>query len=154
MKLTPKQIIDLFAQYGNWDKTLGLEIDIDKEGNLFYELEIDDRHLSRPSTSHGGVVAAMMDSVLGIRGLQEATSRGMLCSTVEFKINFLRPALKGQRLRGNAKIDFSGKSLVVLSAEIVVIPHDENQEILMLAKGQGTFNLYVSDTKEFDDFNN
>ncbi len=156
MKLSPEQVLELFKQYGNWDKTLGLEIGLDDDKNIFYELVIDERHLSRPTTSHGGVIAAMMDSVLGITSLQEATSRGMLCSTVEFKINFLRPALKGYRLRGVAQIDFSGKSLLVTSAEIQVISgHKKNkgQEILTLAKGQGTFNLYVSDTSEFNDFN-
>lgn len=156
MKLTPEQVIDLFKQFGNWDKTLGLEINLNDKSEIYYELVIDERHLSRPTTSHGGVIAAMMDSVLGITSLQEATSRGMLCSTVEFKINFLRPALKGYRLRGCAKIDFSGKSLLVTSAEIKMIPDkksDKDQESLILAKGQGTFNLYVSDTTEFEDFN-
>ncbi len=156
MKLSAQQLIELFEQYGNWDKTLGLEINLTDDDQIYYEMLIDERHLSRPTTSHGGVIAAMMDSVLGITSLQEATSRGMLCSTVEFKINFLRPALKGQRLRGCAKIDFSGKSLVVTSAEIQMIPSKDganSEEILTLAKGQGTFNLYKSDTTEFNDFN-
>lgn len=155
MKLNAQGIVDLFKQYGNWDKTLGLEMDIDDQGNIYYDLVIEEKHLSRPTTSHGGVIAAMMDSVLGITSLQEAASRGMLCSTVEFKINFLKPALKGYRLRGKAKIDFSGKSLVVTSAEIQVIPNEKqkNDEIFILAKGQGTFNLYVPDSEEFNDFN-
>jgi len=157
MKLSPEQIIDLFKQYGNWDKSLGLEIALEKKTNgeedLFYQLEIDERHLSRPTTSHGGVIAAMMDSVLGIRALQEATSRGHLCSTVEFKINFLRPALKGDKLEGKAKIDFSGKSLIVLSAQIYATATNENKPSSLVAVGQGTFNLYLADSKEFNDFN-
>jgi len=151
MKLGPEDLIKLFDQFGNWDKTLGLEIAIDENQNLFYQLEINSKHLSRPTTSHGGVIAAMMDSVLGIRALQEATSRGMLCSTVEFKINFLRPALKGQKLRGVAQIDFCGKSLMVLSAEIYALSEKSNEQALPMAKGQGTFNLYLADSKEFKD---
>lgn len=159
MKLNAQGIVDLFKQYGKWDKTLGLEINIDDQGNIFYDLVIEDKHLSRPTTSHGGVIAAMMDSVLGITSLQEAASRGMLCSTVEFKINFLRPALKGHRLRGKATIDFSGKSLLVTSAEIQVLPNGHSKEDSkgqynqILAKGQGTFNLYIPDTEEFIGFN-
>jgi len=159
MKLNPQEIIDLFKKYGNWDKTLGLKMCLDEHNSMYYELLIEEKHLSRPATSHGGVIAAMMDSVLGITSLQEATSRGMLCSTVEFKINFLRPALKGHRLRGKAKIDFSGKSLLVTSAEIQIIGNESTkknlnpQETLILAKGQGTFNLYIPDDEEFSDFN-
>lgn len=135
MKLNPQELQNLFTKICKFDQTLGLNLSM-KEGQLTYKMEVSERHLSRPGISHGGAIAAMMDAVLGITALQEAVSHGRLCSTVEFKINYLQPAKLGQVLEGYAKIDFYGKSLIVTSGEIM-----DGDKII--AKGQGTFNTYA-----------
>ena len=138
MNLTSQELLSLFKNMCEFDRTLGFDLRVNESGHLEYDLEVQEQHTSRPGISHGGVLAGMMDAVLGITALEKAVSIGKLCSTVEFKINFLQPAKVGDLLRGNAKIDFVGKSLVVTSGEILSQP-------TFVAKGQGTFNLYDLD---------
>ena len=40
---------------------------------------------------------------------------------------------------------------MVLSAEIYALSEKNNEQSLPMAKGQGTFNLYLPDSKEFKD---
>lgn len=145
MKLNPQELLNHFKNMCEFDRTLGLSLEINKEGHLEYGLKVMEKHASRPGTSHGGVLAGMMDATLGITALEKAVSIGKLCSTVEFKINFLQPARVGDNLRGSAKVDFIGKSLVVTSGEIY-------SESTIVAKGQGTFNLYDLDQENLKKF--
>lgn len=144
MNMNPQELLELFQKINNFDKHLNLELNNNSD-KLQYSLTIANEHLSSPKTSHGAVIAAMMDAVLGIEALSHAVSKGCLCSTVEFKINYLQPALLGDKLTGHAQIDFKGKSLVVTSATI-------NCGEKLVAKGQGTFNLYPFEKKDFSGF--
>ncbi len=135
MKMSPEELERLFRQHSNFDRTLGLELEIFGPGKVTYSLTIDQRHLSTATISHGGVIAGMMDNVLGVTALSQAVTLGQLVSTVEFKLNYLRPARLGDRLVGNAQIDFQGKSLIVTSGAIFCGTD-------IISKGQGTFNLY------------
>ena len=94
------------------------------------------KHLATPTTIHGGMIAAMMDGVLGVAALSLMALEEKLVSTVEFKINYFKPAILGDQLKGEGRVDHRGKRLISASGEIM------NQKGEILAKAMGTLNAY------------
>lgn len=140
--MTPKELIELYKKINQFDKHLDFSLSISDQGLVSYEVLIEDKHLSSPDTCHGGVLAGLMDNVLGVTALAYAVTEDKLCSTVEFKINYLNPALKGDRIFGEAVIDYKGQRLVVTSGTL-------RTKDKLIAKGLGTFNLYPASKKDF-----
>ena len=140
--MTPKELIELYKKINQFDKHLDFSLSISDQGLVSYEVLIEDKHLSSPDTCHGGVLAGLMDNVLGVTALAYAVTEDKLCSTVEFKINYLNPALKGDRIFGEAIIDYKGQRLVVTSGTL-------RTKDKLIAKGLGTFNLYPASKKDF-----
>jgi uncharacterized protein (TIGR00369 family) len=127
----------IYKKMCHFDEHLGLHLTIHEPGKITYTLTIEKQHLSSLDACHGGVIAAMMDATLGLTALSWAVQQGKLCSTVEFKTNFLSPAKPGDHLEGSGGIDFIGSKLMVTNARIL----DKNTGQLV-AKGMGTFALY------------
>lgn len=138
-----KKYLDFYQSVDQFGKDNHYELTVTAPGEIEYKMKVLDKHQSSPGHAHGGAIAGLMDSTLGVAALSHAMSLQCLCSTVEFKINFIAPAVLGSTLRGVGKIDHKGKSLVITSAEIF----DENGKLI--AKGMGTFNLYPMDKKDF-----
>ena len=134
-------LIELYRQYNNFGPELGMDFSIIQPGEIEYYLTIEKKHLSTPRAAHGGVIAAFMDALLGVAGLSAVHEEGKVVSTVEFKINFLSPALLGDKLFGRAKVDQRGKRILVISGDIVV----QNRNNILIAKAIGTFNAYPSE---------
>ena len=120
----------------------GLTFEIHSPGSITYKMTVQEKHLSSPNTAHGAAIAGFMDCVLGLSALSEAITRDNLTSTVEFKINYIRPVKLGEELVGTGKVIHKGKSLIISSAEVRV-----NGDLV--AVGQGTFNTYPFSKKEF-----
>lgn len=133
----------LYKQICQYDRFMGLELTVQAPGRITYRLQVDDRHLSFPTACHGGVIAGMMDAVLGVTALSWAITREKLCATVEFKTHFFTPVKPGDRLEGSGEIEFTGSRLVVTTAQIVDL--DGGQTV---AKGIGTFSLYPATKKK------
>ncbi len=135
--MKPPNLEQLFKDHCHFDQHMGLDLTIHAPGQICYRLTVQEKHLSTIDACHGGTIAAMMDATLGLTALSWAFPRGQLCSTVEFKTNFLSPAKTGDVLEGCGEIDFTGSKLVVTNAHII----DKNTGQLV-AKGMGTFALY------------
>lgn len=120
-----------------FDETLGMTLDVAAPGEISYRLTVDERHLSMPGACHGGVLAGMMDAVLGLTALSRVYPDGHLCQTVEFKINYLASPEIGETLSGRGQVESYGKRLVVTSAAIV-----SERDGRALARGLGTFSRY------------
>jgi uncharacterized protein (TIGR00369 family) len=133
MDVFEKHYLDLVK----FDRFLGMKLKVYEPGRITYTLEIIDNHLSTPDQCHGGVISAMMDSVLGVTALSLAVSNGNLCSTVEYKINYLSTAKPGDVLEGSADVDLSGSTLIYTSGTIKEITTGR-----VIAKGMGTFLQY------------
>ena len=133
--------MEFFNKYYNelvqFDKYLGMRLQVSAPGKITYTLEIAPHHLSSPDQCHGGVVSAMMDAVLGVTALSWAVSRENFCSTVEFKINYISTAKQGEILVGTADIDYTGATIITTSGTIR--EHDSGR---LVAKGMGTFVQY------------
>lgn len=68
---------------------------------------------------HGGVVAMVLDSACGYAALTAMPAEADVVS-VEFKINFLRPAL-GERLIARGRVLRTGRSISVCQGEVYAV---------------------------------
>jgi uncharacterized protein (TIGR00369 family) len=141
--INPGKFISLFKSINKYDLDNGLHFHIDGPGSITYKMIVLEKHLSSPDTAHGASLAGMMDCVLGLSALSESITHDHLTSTVEFKINFVRPAKLGEELTGKGIVIHKGKSLIISSGEI------KNQKGELVAVGQGTFNSYPIAKKDF-----
>lgn len=119
----------------------GMTLSVPAPGQAEYRMVIGPAHLSSPGVAHGGVLAGLLDAVLGAAALTLAFTSGELVSTVEFKINYLQPVCLGDELRATARVDHIGKSLLVSSGVIYRRVPGEPTETAV-AQGLGTFNRY------------
>ena len=143
------QFITLFRSINKYDLDNGLSFEIHEPGSITYKMQIVEKHLSSPGTAHGAAIAGCMDCVLGLSALSEAVMKSNLTSTVEFKINYVRPVKLHEEIIGTGKVVHKGKSLIISSGEI------RNSSGELIALGQGTFNTYPFNKKDFlHDFTN
>jgi len=105
-----------------------LEIRLDKvsEGVCETSLIVQERLLKQHGFIHGGVIATMADHTAG--GAARSVSGDKDVLTVEFKINYLRPAI-GDRLRCTATVLRTGKTVIV--AEALVYAGNAGKEALV-----------------------
>ncbi|RZL15934.1 MAG: PaaI family thioesterase [Hymenobacter sp.] len=124
----------------------GMALSVPAPGKAEYRMVIQEAHLSSPGTAHGGVLAGLMDAVLGAAALTLAFTAGELVATVEFKINYLRPVHLGDELLAVAQVEHAGKSIVVVSGTI----YQQGTEGAgpAVAQGLGTFNRYPASKRE------
>ena len=135
-----EQKIEIFNKINNFGNDNGMKLRVIEPGLIEYTMKVKKEHLSSPTTAHGGVIAALMDSVLGVGALSLAFKENRLVSTVEFKINFFHPVNFGDILIGKSKVEYQGKRIIATSGEI----HCKRRNLLV-AIGLGTFNSYPLD---------
>lgn len=131
-----EKFIAHYRTINHFDRDNGLSFEIHAPGKVSYRMTILEKHLSSPGIAHGAAIAGFMDCVLGMTALSQSLTESNLVSTVEFKLNFIRPGKLGEELVGEGKIDYKGKSLIIASGDI----HTAAGELV--AKGLGTFNAY------------
>jgi uncharacterized protein (TIGR00369 family) len=131
------EMIQHYNHINKYGADNNMKLEIQEPGHIIYTMSIEEKHLSSPNTCHGGVIAGLMDSVIGTAALSKAFEEDNLVSTVEFKINYLQPVNLGDVLIGEGKIDFKGKSTIVSSGRI----YKQNSEAVV-AIAIGTFNVY------------
>ncbi|MGE0560924.1 MAG: PaaI family thioesterase [Flavobacteriales bacterium] len=131
-----EHLIEIYNQVNNFGRENNMILTVVKPGEIIYEMEILKKHLATATTSHGGMIAAMMDGVIGVAALSLVANDKKLVSTVEYKLNYFRPAYLGDKLKGYGRVDFAGNKIIATSGEIY------NQHGEMVAKAMGTFNAY------------
>lgn len=133
-------IIKKYIEFNNFGRDLGLHFDIIEPGLVKHTMIVTEKHLATPHTAHGGVTAAMMDAVLGVAALSLSCLDLKIVSTVEFKINYLNPALLGDELSGESVIEQKGNRIIIVSGTIKSLNRDK-----VVAKAIGTFNAYPAE---------
>lgn len=141
-----KDLMNFFEQhYRNtvaFDKHMGMTLNVEEPGRVSYVLEVKSQHLTAPSSAHGGVAAAMMDATLGVAALSLAVTKGNLCATVEFKINYIKQVVPGTVMVSSGRVKHVGNRLIVSEGEIVEQTSGE-----LIATGLGTFTQYEVDKR-------
>jgi uncharacterized protein (TIGR00369 family) len=130
-----------YNRINTYSQANGMTLSVPEPGKAEYRMVIRPEHLSSPGAAHGGVLAGLMDAVLGAAALTLAFTAGELVSTVEFKINYLHPVRLGDELRAVAQVDHAGKSLLV-SSGVIYRQNTGETNAVAVAQGVGTFNRY------------
>lgn len=126
-----------YAETNQYGRTNGMELISYENGHIEYRMEITKEHLATPTTAHGGIIAGYMDGIIGVAALTESSKNLNLVSTVEFKINYLKPAFVGDVLLGSGFIISAGKRIIIAKGEI---KNEKSGELIAVAIG--TFNAY------------
>ncbi len=131
-----EKLIEIYNLVNKFGKEHNFELEVIQPGEIVYKMKVEEKHLATPTTIHGGMVAAMMDGVLGVAALSTVAQERKLVATVEFKISYYKPAFLGDTLIGKGKVDKKGNRIIFAVGEIV------NQNNETVAKASGTFNAY------------
>ncbi len=100
----------------NFIRDLGIELKRVDDGVCETVLIPSERHRQQHGLIHAGVLATMADHTAGGAAGSILKGKGDVLS-IEFKINFLRPAI-ADRLRCVGKVLRGGRSIVVAESEI------------------------------------
>src|SRR6266852_4217324 len=87
----------------------GFQVSSVRHGEAVVELEASDIHANPMGTVHGGVLCDIADAAMGI-AYASTLDDGESFTTLELKINFLRPVWKA-RLRGVGRVVRRGRTI-------------------------------------------
>jgi uncharacterized protein (TIGR00369 family) len=86
------------------------------EGVATVEMDASERHWSPTATVHGGILCSIADAAMGTAYLSKLEV-GDGCSTLELKINYLRPFWSGHLVAKGWVVD-AGKQVGLLACDI------------------------------------
>ena len=126
-------------------KLLGLTITSRGTGRATVEFEASERYANPMGTLHGGVLCDLADAAMGVAYLS-TLAEGETGTTIELKINFLRPVWNG-KLRAEGRMVRAGKVVGLVECDIF----DQRQRLVarasstcMTLRGQLAEGLQVS----------
>ena len=98
-------------------------------GRLVATMAVRDELLTPFKTLHGGVMAGLVDHVLGCV-LYPLMPRGQWAATTEFKLNYLAPVFGGVELRAESTVVSLGKRTAVVQVEVT-----SGEQLVCVAQG-------------------
>lgn len=131
--------VDILKKYNQtnlFGKYLDLQLDVVKPGNVSYKVKVKKQHLATVKSAHGGFISAIFDQIVGTAALSKAMLESKLVSTIEFKINYLQPAILHDELIGKGIVIKNGKRIYTVKGDIY------NQKKELIATGIATLNAY------------
>lgn len=131
-------LIEKYIQNNHFGKLIGMDFQIISPGRVEYRLNVKKEHLATPNAAHGGLISSLVDAALGVAGLSAVFHENKVVSTIEYKINFLNPALLNDDLVAEASIEQKGNRILIISCSV----YSENRNNNLIAKALGTFNAY------------
>jgi uncharacterized protein (TIGR00369 family) len=129
-------ILEKYNQTNQFGKFLDLKLVDVKPGEVKYNVDVKKQHLATVKSAHGGFISAIFDQIVGTAALSQSLLENKLVSTVEFKINYLRPVFINDSLIGNGLVIKSGNRLYTVKGDIY------NQKKELIATGIATLNAY------------
>lgn len=117
-----------------FSRHLGAELLEFEQGRAVIALAVRPEFLQQHGFVHGGIISYLIDNSITFAG---GSVLGEMVVTVEFKVNYVRPA-RGQRLVATAVVEGSGSRLAVCRCEVMVVDGDKESRC---AVGQGTIAL-------------
>ncbi len=114
----------LAAEPDGWMELLGARISEAEPGRVVVELNAGPQHRHGGGVVQGGVITQIADAAMGM-SLATLQDDGMWNTTIELKINFIRPAIEG-RLRAVGRVIEMRKSLLFSEADVF----DQDQRLI------------------------
>lgn len=105
----------------------GFEVTRVEFGTFETRLEIHDEHRQQDGFVHAGVIATMADHTAGYASFT-TVSKNFRILTVEFKINYFKPAI-GPIINCRSKVINNGKQIKVVESEVFSIS-DEVEKLV------------------------
>jgi len=101
---------------GGWAEPYGIRVSTVEEGRVVLEFEASEKHHQPNGVVQGGVLTAIADAAMGMAGMtvQEV---GWANTTIELKINFIRPVVRGS-VRAEGKVIKAGKTVIFLESTV------------------------------------
>jgi len=106
----------LEATPDGWMETLGARISEAEPGRVVLELVAGPQHRHGGGVVQGGVITQIADAAMGL-SLATLQPDGLWNTTIELKINFIRPVTHG-RVRAEGKVVEIRKSLLFSEADV------------------------------------
>ena len=97
-------------------RLIGFELTSIRHGESVIELQASDMHSNPMGTLHGGILCDIADAAMGI-AFSSTLEDGESFTTLELKINFLRPVWK-DKLRAAGKVVKRGKSVGMVECDV------------------------------------
>jgi uncharacterized protein (TIGR00369 family) len=99
-------------------RLLGFGIDRVDEGNVVFTMDPIEAHQNPLGTVHGGIITTLLDSAMGC-AVHTTLPPGGMYTTLELKVNFLRPSFAGgARLLAEGTVLHRGSTAVLVEATI------------------------------------
>ena len=95
---------------------LGMEMVSGKDGEAEFRYTADGRHANPMGTLHGGILCDLADGAMGM-ALASTLAEGESFTTLELKINFLRPVWNA-KLRAKARTVSKGRTVALMACDI------------------------------------
>ena len=117
MELTQERIDFLKQDYRRgFIKFCGFQVSKIAKGHFESTLKIEEHHKTQDNFVHAGLIATMSDHTAGYAAYT-LVSEDVRILTIEFKINFLKPAYGGELLC-KSEIISQGKQIVVAQSSV------------------------------------
>jgi uncharacterized protein (TIGR00369 family) len=97
-------------------RLIGFQLTSVSHGEAVVELEASDTHANPMGTLHGGVLCDIADAAMGI-AYASTLDDGESFTTIELKINFLRPVWK-EKLRAVGKVVKRGRVIGMVECDV------------------------------------
>jgi uncharacterized protein (TIGR00369 family) len=107
----------LAAAPAGWMETLGARITESEPGRVVLELEAGPEHRHGGGVVQGGVITQIADAAMGM-SLATRQEDGLWNTTIELKINFLRPVVSG-RIRAVGRVVEMRQTLLFSEADVL-----------------------------------
>jgi uncharacterized protein (TIGR00369 family) len=107
----------LAAAPAGWMETLGARITESEPGRVVLELEAGPEHRHGGGVVQGGVITQIADAAMGM-ALATLQEDDMWNTTIELKINFIRPVVAG-RIRAVGRVVEMKQTLLFSEADVV-----------------------------------
>jgi uncharacterized protein (TIGR00369 family) len=99
-------------------KLIGYKIREVEQGCAVFELEPAEYHYNPFATVHGGIIGGLLDSAMTAAVLSRLPI-GLTCSTLEMKVNFIRPVTNAVGLvRGEGSVLHLGSSIATAEGKL------------------------------------
>jgi uncharacterized protein (TIGR00369 family) len=108
-------------------RLLGFTLVRSGAGQATIEFEAGEQHANPMGTLHGGVLCDISDAAMGV-AFSSRLKDGESFTTLELKINFLRPVWKA-KLRAQAKIVRAGNTIGLVECDVI----DEQERLVARA---------------------
>jgi len=100
----------------HFPKSLGIELDLIEHGHARLSLDVKQRHLQLAGIMHGGAIATLVDTAVAF-AIVGASKPGARFTTIEMKVNYLRPIREG-RVVAEARLIRDGRRVVVSECDV------------------------------------